>query len=41
MLVEEIEDLMVNRISGPNDPDQRELRHLNENIGYNVKITKI
>jgi hypothetical protein len=41
ILVEEIEDLMVNRISGPNDPDQRELRHLNENIGYNVKVTKI
>jgi hypothetical protein len=41
MLVGEIEDLMVNRISGPNDPDQRELRHLNENIGYNVKVTKL
>jgi len=41
ILVEEIEDLMVNRISGANDPDQGELRQLSENIGYNVRITKI
>ena len=36
LLTEEIEGLMVNRTSG-----QRELEHLDENIGYNVRITKI
>lgn len=38
MLVHEIEGLMHERMNGG---DQRALRHLNENIGYNVRITKI
>jgi len=38
ILIDEIESLMVARI--PN-PSNGELRHLNENIGYNVRVTKI
>ena len=38
ILVDEIESLMVGRV--PN-PSSGELRQLNENIGYNVRITKI
>jgi hypothetical protein len=38
ILVDEIESLMTNRIPMPGSG---ELRHLYENIGYNVKITKI
>jgi hypothetical protein len=38
ILVHEIEGLMTDRIS---NLSSGELRHLNENIGYNVRITKI
>lgn len=38
ILVDEIESLMVGRVS---NPSSGELRQLNENIGYNVRITKI
>jgi hypothetical protein len=38
ILMEEIEGLMIDRV--PN-PSGGELRHLKENIGYNVRITKI
>ena len=42
MLVDEIEGLMVKRTSkGGEMSDMNELRHLSENIGYNVRITKI
>ena len=42
MLSEEIEDLMVKRLDQMGEEiDQRGLRHLNENIRYNVKITKL
>ncbi len=38
ILVDEIESLMAGRV--PN-PSSGELRHLNENIGFNVRITKL
>lgn len=42
MLVDEIEGLMVKRTSkGGEMSDMNELRHLSENIGYNVRITKV
>lgn len=49
LLSEEIEGLMIERLPKRGDEiqtgveqaiDQRGLRHLNENIGYNVKISK-
>ena len=42
MLVDEIEGLMVKRTSRVGGiPAMSELRHLSENIGYNVRIIKI
>jgi hypothetical protein len=38
LLVPEIEDLMYNRLE--DNQDLGAIKHLDENIGYNIKITK-
>ena len=39
LLVPEIEDLMYSRLEDPQD--LRAVKHLDENIGYNIRVTKL
>jgi hypothetical protein len=39
LLVPEIEDLMYNRLE--DNQDLGAIKHLDENIGYNIRITKL
>jgi hypothetical protein len=39
LLVPEIEDLMYNRLE--DNQDLGSIKHLDENIGYNIRITKL
>ena len=41
ILIDEIESLMIERVPNPSGDFRSDLKHLNENIGYNVRITKI
>lgn len=41
ILADEIESLMIERVPNPSGDLRGDLKHLNENIGYNVRITKV